>query len=107
MMRITAVRKHAPLDAERIVHPLATIWDEVVHRVTLELMNLVTDEDAEIHINLREEMILELARLQIWLGERVVEQRIDNRPLSTIVPEVEREACLGPKGTEKLLAQHA
>lgn len=99
---LTAVRRQAPLDAEHIVHPLATIWDEVVHRVTLELMGLVTHADAELHIDIREEMILELARLQIWLGERVVEQRIDSRPLSTIIPDVEREACLGPKGADKI-----
>ncbi|MDW3224175.1 MAG: DUF4238 domain-containing protein [Paracoccaceae bacterium] len=62
----------------------------------------MTDDDAELHIDLREEMILELARLQIWLGERVVEQRINNRPPNTINPEVEREACLGPKGADTI-----
>jgi hypothetical protein len=98
----SAVRKHAPLHADQVVLPLAHIWDEVVHRIILELMKLVTSTDAELHIDLRGEMTLELARLQIWLGERVVERRINNRPLNSINPDLEREACLGPKGEDTI-----
>ncbi|MCI5112773.1 MAG: hypothetical protein MRY75_19690 [Marivita sp.] len=54
----------------------------------------------ELHINMRGEMTMELARLQTWLGERVVERRINNRPLNTINPDLEREACLGPNGEQ-------
>lgn len=97
---LSAVRKHAPLYADQVVLPLAHIWDEVVHRITAELMALTKSADVELHINLRSEMTLELARLQVWLGERVVERRINNRPLNTINPDVEREACLGPKGAD-------
>ncbi|WP_123792854.1 DUF4238 domain-containing protein [Pacificibacter maritimus] len=97
---LSVVRKHGPLLSDQVVFPLAHIWDEVVHRITLELMGLATSAEFEPHINMRGEMTLELARLQIWLGEGVVERRINNRPLNTINPDVEREACLGPNGVE-------
>lgn len=97
---LSAVRKHALLYADQVVFPLAHIWDEVVHRIILELMGLATSAEFEPHINMRSEMTLELARLQIWLGERVVERRINNRPLNNINPDVVREACLGPNGAE-------
>lgn len=94
---LSVVRKHRPLLSDQVVFPLAHIWDEVVHRITLELMGLANSTEFEPHINIRGEMTLELARLQIWLGERVVERRINNRPLNTINPDEEREACLGPR----------
>jgi hypothetical protein len=97
---LSAVLKHAPLYADQVALPLAHIWDEVVHRITLELMELATSTGIELHINMRGEIVFELVRLQIWLSERVVERRINNRLLNTINPDVEREACLGPKGVD-------
>lgn len=100
---LSAIRKHSPLASEAVVVSLGIIWDEVVHRIIEEMMDLVEEDDAaQLHIDIREDMILELAQLQIWLGERVIEKRIDKRPIANIDPDVERESCLGFEGADTI-----
>ena len=92
--------KKAPLEPRHIIRPLAVIWDEVVDRIISELMDLVNFEDAEIHIDMREEIVLTLAQIHAWMSEVVVVERINNRPLHSINIELEREECLGLKGAK-------
>ena len=61
-------------------------------------MALSLEDASPLHINIREEMVLEIAKLQLWLGERVVEKRVDGRMIEAINPMVERGDCLGPNG---------
>ncbi|MFW2831553.1 DUF4238 domain-containing protein [Sphingomonas sp. ID0503] len=77
---------------------LGTIWDEVVHRIVQEMMSLSLPEATPLHINVREDMALELAQLQFWLGERVIEKRTGGREIADIDRDAEREACLGAEG---------
>ena len=63
-------------------------------------MTLFKADDVVLHINLREEMVMQLAQLQLWLAERVVEKRGAGRDLSSIDPEQEREECLGLEGAD-------
>lgn len=93
-----AAQKRSPESAIEVIDRLAAIWDEVVHRIIGEMMDLASAERVPLHINLREEMVLELAQLQIWLGERVVEKRMTGRDLALVDVEREREGCLGPQG---------
>ena len=65
-------------------------------------MTLSKANNVELHINVREDMVMELARLQFWLAERVVEKRVTGRELSSIDPEQEREECLGPEGADTI-----
>ena len=93
-----AVRHLFPQAEHQSIDALAAIWDEVVDRIMHEMMGLHRANNAALHINIREDMALELAQLQLWVAERVVEKRTSGRDLSSIDPGEEREACLGPEG---------
>jgi hypothetical protein len=95
-----AVRKLFPASALEVIDPLATIWDEVVHRIVGAIMDLDSNDDPErlLHINLREEMALELGKLTLWLAEEVAKKRLAGRDPSVVDVEQERIECLGPKG---------
>ena len=60
--------------------------------------------NVELHINIREEVVTELAQLRFWLAEKVVEKRVAGRDLSSIDPEQEREECLGLDGADTISA---
>ena len=99
----TAVRRLFPEVEHHSIDDLTEIWDEVVDRIIGEMLTLSEANDVELHINVREDMAMELARLQFWLAERVVEKRVTGRELSSIDPEQESEECLGLKGAEIIL----
>lgn len=77
------------------VNALGTIWDEVVHHIINEMMGLSLGDADTMHINIREEMALELAPLLFWLSERVIEKRTEGRMFADIDPGAEHDACLG------------
>lgn len=91
-------------DQHPTIEALAPIWDEVVQRIIVEMTALDLADEVALHINIREEMVMELVRLQFWLAERVVEKRIGGRTLSEIDAEREREECLGPEGSSTISA---
>ncbi|MEX2374524.1 MAG: hypothetical protein WD942_02935 [Dehalococcoidia bacterium] len=91
-------------DQHPTIEALAPIWDEVVQRIIDEMTALDLADEVALHINIREEMVMELVRLQFWLAERVVEKRIGGRTLSEIDAEREREECLGPEGSSTISA---
>ena len=99
----TAVRRLFPEGEHPSIDALTDVWDEVVDRIIGEMLTLSNANDVELHINVREDMAMELARLQLWLAERVVEKRVTGRELSSIDPEQESEECLGSKGAEIIL----
>jgi len=70
------VVKHHPDADISIIDRLATIWDEVVHEIVAAMMELGATDDSPLHVNQREEMILELAQLQLFLQKSVVEKRL-------------------------------
>ena len=99
----TAAQKLFPEIEHHSLDSLAAVWDEVVDRIIDEMFTLSETNGVELHINVREDMVMELARLQLWLAGRVVEKRVTGRKLSSIDPEQEREECLGSKGAESIL----
>jgi len=94
--------KRFPNADEVQVLALGTIWDEVVHHIINELLELSSDDVGPLHINIREEMAFELAKLLMWLGERIIEKRTEGRELSDIDPVAERNACLGLEGAKTI-----
>ena len=74
------------------------IWDEVVHRIVNEVLNLSRTDETPLHFNLREDMAFELAQLQSWLCDCVVDRQTAGRDLPAISVPQERQACLGPEG---------
>ena len=86
------------------IDALTAIWDEVVDRIIGEMMALHQANDVELHINIREDIVMELVQLQLWLAEQVVEKRVAGRDLSAIDPEQEKEECLGLDGADTISA---
>ena len=100
----TAVRKLFPEVEHQSIDALTAIWDEVVDRIIGEMMTLHQANNIELHIDIREDIVMELVQLQLWLAEQVVEKRIAGRDLSTIDPEQEKEECLGLDGADTISA---
>ena len=100
----TAVRRLFPEVEQQAVDALTAIWDEVVERIIDEMMTLHKADDVKLHINIREEMVAELAQLRFWLAAQVVEKRVAGRDLSSIDPEQEKEECLGLDGANTISA---
>lgn len=94
-----AIRKRFPEADEARIAKLGTIWDEVVHRIIQQMQTLSLPDATILHINIREEMVQELAQLQFWLSDRVIERRVEGKSLDAVDEASEREACLGPDGT--------
>lgn len=97
LCRGTVQKQFPDLELE-VLDPLGHIWDKVVERIIGEMMQLSIEDTTPLHINIRAEMALELAKLQFWLSECVVNKRTVDRQLEDIEPEQEREECLGPAG---------
>lgn len=96
----TSVQRLLPTLASEVIDPLATIYDEVVHRIVGELMELNGNDAEPLHIDLREEMALEIGRLTLWLGDGVVKRRLTDRDPGVLNVEQERTECLGPDGAK-------
>lgn len=99
----SAVEKLRPGSDPELIRPLALIWDEVLHRIIDQTMVLAAENVPPLHINIREDMILELAKLQLWLADRVVEKRLGKRAIEDIDPKAERNDCLGPPGESAII----
>lgn len=102
---------HPGIDAVK-ASALAEIWDQVILLIIEKMMALSTPITTELHINLREEMVLELAKLQVFVGNKVVNDRLAKRTPNNIDIDDEREACLSDIGSErinktaKMLSEH-
>lgn len=81
-----------------VVDALARVWDEVVRRIVEELMEMGKADEPELHINVREDMVLEIAQLHLFLIEAVIKKRTAGRELASIDPVKERVETLGPEG---------
>lgn len=92
---------HPETDVE-IASALAEIWDEVLHLIVEKMMDLSAPITTDLHINLREEMILELAKLQNFLGDKIVNDRLAGRTPIEINVDDEREACFSDMGFERI-----
>jgi hypothetical protein len=80
-----------------VIDALATIWDEVLHEVICGILN-GDDSSAPIHFNLREEMIAQLASLQLFIGKAIVSKRLDGRDPASIDAAKERVECFNASG---------
>lgn len=94
----SSVKKLRPDADPAKIDAVAQIWDEVVHHIIGEMMELGMYDESPLHINVRADMTLELAQLQLWLAERVVEKRLADRKIEEIDIDTERAECLGERG---------
>lgn len=81
---------------------LAEVWDEVTRSIVEEMLARARPHIDELHIDLREEMALELAKLITFISEKVVADRMKGRAAKDIDLQIEREQCFDEKGKEKI-----
>jgi len=92
------IRARARDIAEERVMALAMVWDEVVHHIVEAVLSHEDGKERELHVNIKADMVHELARLQMMLADKVVTRRVAGRDWGGIDPAAERRACLGPAG---------
>jgi len=97
--QIQTIDSSAPPD---LAGELSVIWDEVVNSIVKEMLEYAEPHIGDLHINLREEMALELAKFMFVLSKQVVSDRINSRLIAEINPEEEREQCFSESGKNKI-----
>jgi hypothetical protein len=83
---------------------IAAVWEEVVNSIIEEMLAYANPYMDALHIDLREEMALELARLISFISEKVVIDRMAGRAIKHIDPKIEREQCFNVEGKNKISA---
>lgn len=78
------------------------MWQDVINAIVKEIVEYSRPEMKDLHINIREEMAFELARIFSFLEERIVDDRIQGRAISSIDPQVERDECFSCNGIERI-----
>ncbi len=96
------IYKIDPFASPEKAQQLAEIWDEVVSSIIKEMLDIANPQMDDLHINLREEMALELAKLIFFISEKVASDRISGRAINEIDHYVEREQCFSLEGKEKI-----
>ncbi|WP_225580744.1 DUF4238 domain-containing protein [Pseudomonas sp. PDM16] len=81
---------------------LAEIWGEVVSSIIKEMLDIANPQMEDLHINLREEMAHELAKLILFTSEKVASDRMNGRATNEIDQHVEREQCFSLEGKERI-----
>jgi len=101
-MTASIISKKFPNSKPPDVARVSGIWDEVVVLIIQKMIEHSTKQIPALHINLREEMALELAKLILFVSERIVEQRLTGRSLSDIDEVTERNECFNEDGLKKI-----
>lgn len=81
---------------------IAEIWDEVVSLIIKEMLDIANPQMDGLHINLREEMAHELAKLILFISEKVASDRTSGRAINEIDQRLEREQCFSLEGKERI-----
>ncbi len=92
-----------PDTEEKQSQALVDIWEDVVDQIFHEMDRISKPKMTELHINLREEMILEFAKLRHQIEAKVIEAQTSERLPNDIDLKFEREHCLGDIGKQKIL----
>lgn len=95
------IAKQAPHLSADHVRALAEIWSEVVRRI-VESILAKDDSEAPLHINMRAEISLELAKTHLFLMEAVIRRRAEGRRLQDIDPRIEALLCLQGEGLSQI-----
>ncbi len=92
-MTTPILRKKNPDSLISDVEKVSVIWDDVVSLIIQKMLEYSTKQMPALHANLREEMALELAKLAMFISEKVVIDRLQGRLLTDIDEATERDVC--------------
>ncbi|WP_051384017.1 DUF4238 domain-containing protein, partial [Methyloglobulus morosus] len=104
--------KRFPSAEPRDIDSISDIWDEIVRAIIVKMLEFSDTHISDIHINLSGEMTSELAMLENFIAEKVVNDRLSDRTLEQIDEKLERESCFNEVGLSKItntaknLAEH-
>lgn len=75
------------------VFALAEVWEEELRRVIVRMMQ-VSEQDvgSALHIDARPQAILEMAKLRLWLADKIFEWKLAHATTQALDPLIEREA---------------
>lgn len=102
MQMLNHILKIDPSASPQKAEQLAKVWDEVVSSIIEEMLANANPKMDDLHIDLREEMTLELAKLIFFISEKVVADRMSGRTINDINPQVEHEQCFSLEGKERI-----
>jgi len=101
-MTSSIILKKRPDSRPSDVAKVAVLWDEVVSLIIQKMIEYSAKQIPALHINLREEMALELSKLTLFVSGKVVGQRLDGRILADIDEATERDECFNEEGLKKI-----
>lgn len=101
-MILSLILKHDPAASLEKAERLAKVWNEIVSLIIDEMLALTEPYMDDLHIDLREEMVLDLAKLISIISTKVVDDRMNGRVVKDIDPQVERKQCFSAKGMDKI-----
>ena len=78
------------------------IWDQQTASITNRMLELVKSDMQGLHINLREEIILELAMLQGWINNQLVSDRTSKSELGSLSAKDETIFFKSKDGKERV-----
>jgi hypothetical protein len=110
---VDMVRRRAPDADPSLTSALGTLWADALHDV-VDAMTESTRASGRVvwPDEARAEMTFELAKLTLYIGERIVQDRLGNRDIAAINLSEEEAFLLSEAGKEravntgKLFAQH-
>lgn len=103
-MMLEHILKVDPAASRENAERIAEVWEEVVRSIIEEMLAYSKPYINDLHINLREEMALDLGKLIICLSTKVATDRMNGRVVKDIDPQIEREQCFSPNGRNKISA---
>lgn len=100
---LSRIRELAPGLAEDRARALARVWTQQLDRVVTRLHELTVESGRVVwHVNARAEAISRMARLLLFLSDRIIEQRTRDRTVEAIDPVEEAAALEQPDAAERV-----
>jgi hypothetical protein len=96
------IQKHEPTASKESASKLIDIWGEMVDSIINQMFTYSKEHTQSVHINLREEMALELANILSFISQKVVDNRLSGRSISEIDIKTEYQQCFGDEGKDKI-----
>ena len=111
-MSLSYILKNDPTASADSAAEVAVVLEEVVNAIVEEMLEYSSPQMKEIHIDLREEMALELAKLVSFISNKVVDDRLKGRAIAQVDSQSLRTQCFDEEGkskisnTAKICAEH-
>lgn len=103
MITISTIHKYDKDATLSDAEPFLDIWNSVVNSIIKKMIAYSTPKMVDIHINLREEYVYEIASITGFLSDQVVSKRMGNKKIHELDFKNERYHCLESKdGKDKI-----